>query len=76
MIPVFLPINVAKRCNDLVMTASKEQGIPCFRAPLTPLFVGQHPEHLDHLDNEATVPMFWHCDSVRSWQQMDCRIDE
>lgn len=76
LIPVFLPVNVVKRCNDLIMTASKEQGSPCFEPPIAPLLVGQHIELLDYLDHEETVPMFWLCDSVRSWQQMDRRIDE
>lgn len=78
IIPVILPKMVAEKCNQLILDALKEHGLPAFEPSLIPALKPNRPQVMSNrsAEGEDLVPMFWCIDAVRAWQQIDRRIDE
>lgn len=80
MIPVIIPTMVVEKCNQLILDALSEHGLPASEPLLIPALKphiqGPLRPRSDDNDAEDLVFMMWHIDAVRAWQQIDRRIDE
>lgn len=82
VIPVILPSSVMAKCNELILQALKDHGLPADNEPVMVALKGSLlDEWIDRArekaeDGDYDVPVFWHIDAITAWQQIDRRIDE
>lgn len=74
MIPVWLPVEVAERCNKLIVDSLNEQGIELDVLPITLAFGPERNEEIS--ESEETEAYLWRINSLNAWQLVDRRIDE
>lgn len=78
LIPIIVPMMVAEKCNQLILDALKEHDLPASAPSLIPALKPGTQQVIENrsAEGEDLVPMFWHIDAIRAWQQIDRRIDE
>lgn len=79
VIPVFLPLPIIDRCNELILGALKDHNIPASEPPIT-LALRPHLQlqwtELQGTGENNLVPSFWRINAICAWQLIDRRIDE
>lgn len=83
---MIIPRSVMDKCNQLILEALGEHGLPASEPPVELALKGtlldgwveraQRKALEQGLSGDYDVPIFWNIDSVRAWQQIDRRIDE
>lgn len=77
LIPLFLPIEVADRCNKLIIDSLSEQGIDMDVPPITPAVQPEYNQKITRSDEaEGQMVYLWRINSINAWQLVDRRIDE
>lgn len=76
LIPVHLPETVFKKCNDIILAALKDHGLPHSEPSLVPALKDAWMQQLRDSREQKHVPVIWRIDAIRCWQLIDRRIDE
>lgn len=74
VIPLFLPISVISRCDELIRQAMGDLHLVPSNLPLQRA-TRNHADLRTHAE-DTLVPVFWVVDPISCWQRLDPRIDE